>query len=102
MSWSLNELLAHIVNAEQKGDYAARNYWVALALVAAQRRHMTTGFAYDDREDPDFDGFRIIAYIELPGVGQVSWHLPEYPIPYDGHTTEEKYDRIRQFIGMEK
>ena len=46
-------------------------------------------------------------YIDLP-TGQASWHyhdsqsdlfdhLPEYKGTWDGHTTDEKYERIRQF-----
>jgi hypothetical protein len=46
-------------------------------------------------------------YIDLP-TGQVSWHyhdsqaclfehLPPYKGTWDGHTTDEKYDRIARF-----
>lgn len=38
-----------------------------------------------------------IAYITLP-TGQVSWHLPEFPIDFDGHSTDEKYERIKRYL----
>jgi hypothetical protein len=53
--------------------------------------------------DPEWEG---CVYIELP-TGQVSWHyhdreaylfegLPAYTKPWDGHTTEQKYERIER------
>lgn len=42
-------------------------------------------------------GFRPVVYIELP-TGQVSWHMPEHPRAWDGHSTSLKYRRIRQFV----
>lgn len=49
--------------------------------------------------------FRNLVYIELPN-GQVSWHIPDvdmdlftgfppYEKPYDGHSTETKYQRMQ-------
>lgn len=57
-----------------------------------------------DPEDPDYH----IVYISIP-TGQVSWHIPHHDIHmfrdvkkaksnqglWDGHSTEEKHDRIR-------
>ncbi len=50
-------------------------------------------------------------YIDFPN-GQASWHyhdseinlfadLPQYTKEYDGHTTEEKYQRICALAGLE-
>ena len=36
-----------------------------------------------------------VAVIVLP-EGQVAWHLQAIDCEYDGHTTEEKYERIRR------
>lgn len=50
-----------------------------------------------------------VLFLEIPGLGQVSWHLRGDEIDnfprierrdvnlWDGHTTAEKYDRIRRF-----
>ena len=49
-----------------------------------------------------------IVYIKLP-TGQVSWHLHDSDLPYfahldygnekwDGHTTDEKYDRLSNLL----
>lgn len=95
----LNLTLARIHQAELKGDYASRNYSIISAMAEAQRQLIPVGFGYDPNpNNPELEGRRIVAYIELP-IGQVSWHLPEHATPWDGHTTEEKYDRIRRFIG---
>jgi hypothetical protein len=37
-----------------------------------------------------------VLYIDLPS-GQVSWHMPAYRGRWDGHSTEAKYDRIREW-----
>lgn len=49
-------------------------------------------------------GFRVeqcpqwpLLYVQLP-TGQVSWHLPAFETPYDGHTTVQKYDRLFAWI----
>jgi hypothetical protein len=41
-----------------------------------------------------------VVYIDLP-TGQVSWHMPAYGGEYDGHTTPEKYQRIRDYLAQE-
>lgn len=38
-----------------------------------------------------------VAIIHLP-EGQVSWHMEPDAIEYDGHSTEEKYSRIDNYI----
>lgn len=98
MNGHLKYVLAAVANFEAAGDHTQRNEAVQVAVTEAYINGIPSGYAYDNQPDPEFDGFRIVAYIELPGVGQVSWHLPEHSTPWDGHTTEEKYDRIRRFI----
>lgn len=76
---------------------------VAISL-ARQCRSLgySIGFARDAAE-PEWP----VLFIELPGFGQVSWHLSPLSrrdlagdIPddstwvFDGHTTEEKYRRL--------
>lgn len=54
------------------------------------------------------DGFKNVVYIETP-EGQLSWHIADKEVPlfshlvvkdnnWDGHTTEEKYERIENLI----
>lgn len=40
-----------------------------------------------------------VVYIELP-TGQVSWHMPAYLGPWDGHTTEVKYERCQAYAAQ--
>lgn len=81
---------------DQVKDYDARNKLVLHAVLIATVLGLPAGFHWDDRLDDDLDGFRIVAYIALP-TGQVSWHMPEFPDLWDGHTTEQKYQRIHAF-----
>lgn len=72
-------------------------------LVAALARIYPSGLATTDIPgwDPKWHG---CVYIDLP-TGQVSWHfhdseaflfegLPPYRGEWDGHTTEQKYERL--------
>lgn len=73
-------------------NYAVRNRKVLQALGLAAE----IGYPCGVRLDPEVPEWPVI-YIELP-VGQVSWHLPEHNEPFDGHSTDEKYHRILNFI----
>lgn len=76
-------------------DYAERYGYVLHAMSWAHTAGLQTGIAIDPA-DPDWP----VVYIELP-TGQVSWHMPAHPEPYDGHSTVEKYQRSRAFITQE-
>jgi hypothetical protein len=79
--------------------YAERNmlvYFLAKLFKGGRRDTDIEGW------EPEWNG---CVYVEIPGVGQCSWHyhsdmaelfadLPEYKKPYTGHTTEDKYARI--------
>lgn len=73
-------------------DYDTRYTLVLQAVFLARVLGYQTGF----RIDPDNTDWPV-AFIELP-TGQVSWHMPQHPMTWDGHSTEEKYDRIKEFI----
>lgn len=75
-------------------------------LVAALASCFPAGVARTaiDGWNPEWHG---CVYIDLP-TGQASWHfhdshahlfghLPKYHKPWDGHTTEEKYQRLEDF-----
>ena len=80
--------------------YLERNQVVALLA-----RLFPSGIRKTDIEEWDEEWHGCV-YIDLP-TGQVSWHyhdshtylfagLPPYEGKYDGHTTEEKYERVWQ------
>ncbi len=87
--------------------YAERNQCVALMArmaIALGWRDVGTG-QHPEQDTAWEDDWRTILFIDLPS-GQASWHfhdserdllagLPEYPDGYDGHTTPEKYQRVR-------
>jgi hypothetical protein len=84
--------------------YTERNIAVAMALAMAVKLEYDINIHVG--EDKDW----IVVFITLP-TGQVSWHIPrseywEYfpgytPVamdnPWDGHTTEQKNERIRDY-----
>lgn len=88
----------------------------ALASVYAERASVATALARCARAQGCPVGFAVdpkepawpVLFIELP-TGQVSWHfseadrhllasdIGEYHGQWDGHTTEEKYDRLARW-----
>jgi hypothetical protein len=74
-------------------DYATRYGLVLQAMNLANIIGLPTGIRIDPAE-PEWP----VVYIELP-TGQVSWHMPQHPHEFDGHTTEEKYRRIADYAG---
>jgi hypothetical protein len=90
--------------------YHERNQVVLLAARMAQKLGYKVGIGYDD--DPELDqAMWAVVFIDLPGCGQVSWHLPQYmidaleldPIPdydgeWDGHDSDEKYLRVDLYV----
>ena len=88
------------------GAYAERNQCVALLARMALALGWRAWVAQHPAEDADWEAdWRTIVFIELPS-GQASWHfhdserhllegLPAGPNSWDGHTTAEKYRRVR-------
>ena len=70
-------------------DYASRYGLLISAHVAALRCGIPTGFRLDLKE-PEWP----VIFFELP-TGQVSWHIQQHAQPWDGHTTEQKHERIQ-------
>lgn len=85
----LRACLLHI--EENDADYASRYRLVFEAIALALRAGIHAGIGLDP-EEPDWP----VAFIELP-TGQVTWHFPSHPIAWDGHDTDEKYRRIREY-----
>lgn len=89
--------------------YTARNGCIAAATLCAEGLGMHCWIAPDTDEPDEW----IVVGIELPS-GQVTWHLPagyrrplevtcydEKPSRWDGHTTEQKYERIAAFLSAQ-
>lgn len=78
--------------------YSERNTCVALIASMAEGLDLPIGI----RPDEDDPGWYIL-FIDLP-TGQVSWHFQEsekplFPYPlytkaWDGHSNEQKYERV--------
>lgn len=83
--------------------YKERDMCVALIARLALALGYDAGIGRHVGEEWE-DDWRNIIFIDLPS-GQVSWHihdselewfqfLPEYKGSWDGHTTEQKYQRV--------
>lgn len=75
------------------------------AVLALARLARAQGYPVGLKIDPNEPDWPILM-IDLP-TGQVGWHLPKaeivgrwpaYEKPWDGHTLEEKRERIRRFV----
>lgn len=86
----LVEVLAQVEEHDTDYDTRFRLVWQAVDLARA------VGYPAGVRIDPAEPEWPVV-YIELP-TGQVSWHMPQHPEPWDGHDTAEKYRRVREFV----
>lgn len=93
--------LGMIHGAELADDYRTRNGLVLQAASLATLLEWPCGLSWDFDSGEEMDGFRPLVFIVLPTGAQLSWHLPEYPERYDGHTTERKYADIERWILLE-
>lgn len=91
------------LEGRKNGAYEERNRCVALLARMARHMGMNVGLRRSNIEGWGEEWHGCV-YIDLP-TGQVSWHyhdshapmfygLPTYEMPYDGHTTPEKYSRV--------
>lgn len=89
--------------AQLNSLYAERNLCVSLLCKMALALGLSCGIGIDEAEPDPL--WKHVAFIDLPS-GQVSWHVhsdelpnfrgvPLYSRPYDGHSTDEKYARVR-------
>lgn len=109
----LIEAVAEIQAGKAQRDmaYQERNIMVALFGRLAMRAGYPVGIKKIPIEDWDPEWYNCV-FIELE-CGQLSWHihdselylfegLPEYKGEYDGHTTDEKYERAREWLGVKE
>lgn len=104
-----DEILTLIIAKFQEVDRAKDNaYKERDMLVAALSKLFPAWIGYHTDKEWE-DDWRTIIYIKLP-TGQVSWHIHDSEKPlfshldpgleeWDGHTTEEKYDRLNSLKG---
>lgn len=92
----MKAILAEVLEQIEKHDtdYVARYPLVWQALVLA----LACGYSAGVRLDPAQPEWPVV-YLDLP-TGQVSWHMPQHASVFDGHTTEQKYQRVRDFIAL--
>lgn len=88
----LRNALRDIVKHDQ--DYEIRYGLVLRALHYAHE----LGFKAGIRIDPNAHEWPVV-YIELP-TGQVSWHMPEHDVDWDKHSTNEKFQRIQDWLKL--
>jgi len=104
----IDERISQEIDTRNKA-YAERNMCIALIARLAEMLGYNVGMKRHEGEDWE-DDWRHVIFIDLP-TGQLSWHLHDsemenFPgiVPYlkewDGHTTEEKYQRIAAFIHL--
>jgi hypothetical protein len=92
----------YIANLKAQKDNA---YWERDQLVAALSKVYPAHLAWHPEDDKSWeDDWRNIVCVHLP-TGQATWHIHDREVPWfdhlvrlpahwDGHTTEEKYDRL--------
>ncbi len=83
-----------IEECDKVQDYAKRAVFVYHALAIAAHKGMECGIRVDDPNWP-------VVAIKLP-QGDVAWHCEAYKTPFDGHSTEEKYARIKMYCESQK
>lgn len=89
-------VLADVLTRIEQHD---TDYEVRYGLVfTAVDRALRCGYRAGVKNDPEQPEWPVV-YIDLP-TGQVSWHMPEYAGPWDGHSTKMKYDRIRAYVAF--
>jgi hypothetical protein len=98
-------LVAEVTKVKD-GAYSERNQILAAFARMAVALGWRAGVGRHPADDLSWENdWRTILFIDLP-TGQASWHfhdseahllagLPAYRAPWDGHTTPEKYERLR-------
>lgn len=93
--------------------YAERNQCVAMMAKMALRLGWAAWLGHHDPTDTAWErDWLNIVFIELP-TGQVSWHIHDSELPlfgwlprggagWDGHNTEDKYERMRRWGDVAK
>lgn len=108
---TLTQYDKRIQELEEQKDNA---YYERNQLVVALSKIFKSYLGFHPKEDKEWeDDWRVIVFIELP-TGQATWHIHDSERKYfehldfrseakwDGHSTEEKYNRLRDIEGVKK
>ncbi len=109
------QLAPSIAELHQQKDQAYKERDMVLALAAsaidalAPQGVVKAWLGRHQEDDPNWeDDWRNVVFIQLP-TGQLSWHIHDSELPWfaglsrdsrpwDGHTTEQKYQRLLDFV----
>src|ERR1035437_1329232 len=91
---------------QKDGAYRERDQ-----LVALLSKVFPSHLAIHEKEWEEEVGWSNIVCVHLP-TGDASWHIPDSELPmfshlvvreshFDGHTTEEKYERLAAYVAEE-
>jgi hypothetical protein len=105
---ALAETIRKEIDDRLLGVYRDRNLAVQLAAYFAEQAGHTVGWGVDE-ELPDGERWPVlfINLVDGPRMVQLSWHiaaddkaveLPPYEYAWDGHTEDEKIERVRRFL----
>lgn len=114
--WSADEIDLEDYIEDMRGRkdaaYKERDMVLALAIDALCAHGLHCWMGRHEEADAAWENdWRNIVYVELPNGQQLSWHIHDSEVawfprleredtPWDGHTTEEKYERLLYFIGI--
>lgn len=82
---------------DKDGNYDKRAIFVYHALALAAHKGMECGIRYSKEDGTEWP----VVVIKLP-TGEVAWHCKASPLVYDGHSTDEKYHRIKAYVTSQK
>lgn len=98
--------------SQKDAAYRERNSLVAaFARAVTKLRGGRAWLARHDPSDKEWDeDWKTIVFVQLPSGGQLSWHIHDSEVSsfsflfgkrqlalWDGHTTEQKYGRLRDW-----
>lgn len=98
----------HPVGGDELDAYYERNL-LALAFIECVRREMELidedGYACGWWDDDATDDEWVVVWVDDPNHGQFGWHVPRELLPdwlderdpeYDGYSSEDKYERLKE------
>lgn len=77
-------------------DFDTRYSLVLKALLIAKKLGYDAGFRHD-KSEPDWP----VVTIDLPEIGQVSWHMPPCNLEYDNSTPDDCKRRCEEFFSKQ-
>lgn len=91
--YELKNILKYIEDAENNKNYDSRNKLILKAQYLSNQLGYSNGIRFDETVGTDW----YVVCIVLPGDQEISWHLPCTNLKYTRYSTEEKYNRCRNY-----